>query len=91
MSQWQRLVSLGGIAVFILICVVFSDAPKAIVWRPVFWGLSTQVMMPNSAEVPLAVKLAKAWVLMGRVACLCGAAERVRRRCRTDESVLRED
>eukprot|EP00192_Tetraselmis_astigmatica_P002857 CAMPEP_0117652498 /NCGR_PEP_ID=MMETSP0804-20121206/2661_1 /TAXON_ID=1074897 /ORGANISM="Tetraselmis astigmatica, Strain CCMP880" /LENGTH=604 /DNA_ID=CAMNT_0005458553 /DNA_START=299 /DNA_END=2114 /DNA_ORIENTATION=- len=41
-NQWSRLMSLGGVGVFILICLMFSDSPKDVVWRPVFWGMLSQ-------------------------------------------------
>ncbi|KAK3103289.1 hypothetical protein FSP39_018224 [Pinctada imbricata] len=38
----RNLISLAGIAIFILLFFVFSFNPAKVKWRPVFWGLAIQ-------------------------------------------------
>ena len=43
-DQPARLVSAGGVLVLVLVCLVLSNHPTYIVWRPVLWGLGLQVV-----------------------------------------------
>ena len=43
-DQPARLVSAGGVVVLVLVCLVLSNHPTYIAWRPVLWGLGLQVV-----------------------------------------------
>ncbi|XP_060601880.1 solute carrier family 28 member 3-like isoform X2 [Ruditapes philippinarum] len=41
-DEWRKWIPLGGLALFVIISVVFSKNPRKIIWTPVIWGIYLQ-------------------------------------------------